>query len=194
VTTPPTDGNIVPKPAVRVDRATEAERSLIEGLARFYIYDFSDLEPADSNDFDFDARGDYGPLPHLDTYWREPDRHPLIIRLGDKVVGFALINGHSHQGGAAERNMGEFFVARKYRRHGVATEAVRLILEAYRGRWEVAVAQRNLAAQAFWPRAIASAPGVSELAQVEGDPRHWRGPIWCFRVVGGPSVPPNRQD
>jgi predicted acetyltransferase len=185
------DRDIAPRPDVRVDRAAAAERTLIEGLTRFYIYDFSELEPADSDAFDFSDHGDYDPLPYLEAYWREPGRHPLVIRLGEKVVGFALINGHSHQGGVVERNMAEFFVARKYRRHGVATGAVHQILATYPGQWEVAVAQRNLAARVFWPRAIASAPGVSALRQVEGDPLHWRGPIWCFHAVGGPTVPKN---
>jgi predicted acetyltransferase len=79
-----------------------------------------------------------------------------------------------------ERNMGEFFVLRKYRRRGVASEAVRQVLAAYPGRWEVAVVARNAAAQSFWPRAIAAAPNVSELERREGDGEHWRGPIWTF--------------
>ena len=39
-------------------------------------------------------------------------------------------------------------------------EAVRQILAAYPGRWETAVVERNLAAEAFWPKAIAAAPNV----------------------------------
>jgi predicted acetyltransferase len=164
---------------VRVAPAAAAERPLVEGLARFYIYDFSELEPAGSDALDFDAQGSLGPLPHMADYWRDPDRHPLLIRVGDKLAGFALINSHSHRGGQVERNMAEFFVARKFRRHGVASEAVRQVLALYPGRWEVAVAERNAAAKAFWPRAIAAA-GVTGLTEVAGDGRHWRGPIWCF--------------
>jgi predicted acetyltransferase len=103
-----------------------------------------------------------------------------LIRLKDKPVGFALLNTNSHRGGTIERNMGEFFVARKHRRRGLATEAIRQILVLYPGRWEVAVAERNLVAKAFWPRAIAAASNVSELIRLEGDREHWRGPIWSF--------------
>ncbi len=96
-------------------------------------------------------------------------------------MGFALLNQHSHRdGGHVDRNMAEFFVARKHRRHGVASEAVRLVLAAYPGRWEVAVVARNAHAQDFWPRAIAAAPNVSDLVRHEGDGEHWRGPIWGF--------------
>ena len=42
---------------VRVDTASKAERRLIEGLAQFYIYDFSVMEPPGSTDFAFEADG-----------------------------------------------------------------------------------------------------------------------------------------
>jgi predicted acetyltransferase len=79
--------------------------------------------------------------------------------------------------------MAEFFVARKHRRCGVATEAVRQVLRLYPGYWEVAVAERNLAARAFWPRALAAAPNICQLVRLDGDGEHWRGPIWSFRAV-----------
>jgi hypothetical protein len=101
-----------PRRTVRAARAMATEQPLIEGLARFYVYDFSEMEPADSDDLDFDANGAHGALPHLADYWIDPDRHPLVIRLGEKPAGFALINTFSHRGGAVERNMSEFFVAR----------------------------------------------------------------------------------
>lgn len=175
----------VEESAVRVERASVAERALIEGMSRFYIYDFSEMEPAGSDDMDFDQRGDFGVLPYLPEYWTESGRYALLIRLGEKPVGFALINTHSHRGGSIERNMGEFFVARKYRRRGVAAEAVGQILALYPGCWEVAVVERNIAAKAFWPRAIAAAPNVSDLVRLEGDGEHWRGPIWAFQASTG---------
>ena len=93
------------------------------------------------------------------------------------------MNTHSHRGGGVERNMGEFFIARKHRRAGAATRAVGQILADYPGRWEIAVVERNTTAKAFWPRAIASAPNVADLTRVEGDGDHWRGPIWCFAAA-----------
>ena len=83
------------------------------------------------------------PLPGLNLYWRNEGFHPLLIRVEEWLVGFALINMRSHYGESIEHNMAEFFVARKHRRRGVATEAVRQILARYPGRWEVAVAERN---------------------------------------------------
>jgi predicted acetyltransferase len=166
--------------AVRVTVAGASERTLIERLVQFYVYDFSEMEPADSARFSFDAQGLLAALPDFDDYWRVEGFYPLVIRVGARIAGFGLINTHSHRGGSVQRNMGEFFVARKYRRGGVGAEAVRLILSLYPGRWEVAVAERNAGAQAFWPRAIAAAGNVRDLQRVEGDGDHWRGPIWTF--------------
>ena len=171
--------------AISVRSASGSERPLIESLSQFYIYDFSEIEPPGSANLEFSAQGGYSPLPDLNLYWRNEGFHPLLIRVGEWLVGFALINTRSHHRESIEHNMAEFFVARKHRRRGVATEAVRQILARYPGDWEVAVAERNLAAKTFWPRAIAAAPNVDHLVRLEGDGEHWRGPIWSFRAADG---------
>jgi predicted acetyltransferase len=163
---------------VSVIPARASDRPLIAGLAQFYIYDFSDMQPVPEDDFDFEADGTFGPFPYFDEYWSDPSRVVLLILAGGKPAGFALLNTQSHFGGEVERNMGEFYIARKFRRAGVATEALHQILKAYPGHWEFAVMARNHAAQAFWPRALASAPNVSNLTRSEGDGNHWTGPIW----------------
>jgi len=165
---------------VEVAPAALADKPLIEGLFQFYAYDFSELEPPGSADFAFTADGRFAPYPYMDAYWSEPDRWPLVIRANGEAAGFALINTHSHHGGAVERNMGEFFVARKFRRAGVGGEALRQVLALHPGRWEVAIAERNLAAKAFWPRALQAIPAVRDLTETAGDGDHWRGPIWTF--------------
>jgi predicted acetyltransferase len=174
-------GPIADEETVSVRLASDSERTSIERLSQFYIYDFSEMEPPGSNAMEFGEQGSYSSLPEIDSYWRVEGFRPLLIRVKDRLAGFALINTRSRHSGRVEHNMAEFFVARKHRRRGVATEAVCQILARYPGHWEIAVAQRNLAARAFWPRAIGAAPNVSELVQLEGDGEHWRGPIWSFR-------------
>lgn len=168
------------RPKVEVRPATLADRYRIEGLMQFYIYDFSEMEPPGSADFEVGDNGLFDPYPDLDSYWCDADRDPLIIAVNGKVAGFALVNSHSHvDGGQVKRNMGEFFLARKHRGRGAADEAVRQIFERLPGHWEVAVARRNVRALAFWPRAIGAA-GARNIVKVEGDGVHWTGPIWCF--------------
>jgi predicted acetyltransferase len=167
---------------VTIAPASEAERPLIEAMFQYYVYDFSEMGSPDDDDFDLDADGTFGRYDHMDAYWREPARVPLLIRRGGKLAGFALINDHSHSGQPLDRNFGEFFVMRKYRRGGVASAAVREILTRYPGRWEAAIMQRNVAAQAFWPRAVAATPGVGDVTMLQGDGVEWTGPILRFTV------------
>ena len=165
---------------VSVTPAGAAERPLIEGLFQFYVYDFSELEPSGSSALSFNDAGLFDPYSHLPEYWTAPDRWPLLIRVDGQLAGFVLINTLSHRGGAVERNMAEFFVARKYRGDGVAAEALHQVFALHPGRWEVAVVARNARALAFWPRAIAAAPTVRDLERLERDDEHWKGPIWTF--------------
>jgi predicted acetyltransferase len=167
---------------VSVTPVRAGERGLVEGLFQFYAYDFSEFARPESRDFDFDDQGRLASYPHLDSYWSEADRWPLLIRVGGAAAGFALINTHSHRGGRVERNMAEFFVARRFRRRGVAMQAVHVILGMHPGEWEIAVSERNHPARAFWPRALAAAPNVSGLMTHEGDGERWSGPIHAFRA------------
>jgi len=174
-------GRVADEETVSVRLAGDSERTSIERLSQFYIYDFSEMEPAGSNETELGEHGAYPPLPVIDSYWRVEGYRALLIRVTDRLAGFALINTRSRHSGRVEHNMAEFFVTRKHRRRQVGTEAVRQVLARYPGHWEIAVAERNVAARAFWPRAIGAAPNVSELVQIEGDGAHWRGPIWSFR-------------
>lgn len=168
---------------ITVTTASSAERELLESLFQFYVHDFSEFAAPGSTAFEFDAAGRFAAYPHMASYWGDTGRWPLLIRVDERVAGFALVNTISHCGETIDRSMAEFFVARKYRRDGIASEAVRQVFEMHPGKWEVAVAMRNLPALAFWPKAIARAPTVSNIARREQNDENWRGPIWHFRAA-----------
>jgi hypothetical protein len=91
--------------AVSVRLAGSSERQLIENLSQFYIYDFSEMEPPGSGQVEFCDQGGYSGLPDLDSYWRVEGFRPLLIRVEEWLVGFALVNTHSYRGGSVEHNM-----------------------------------------------------------------------------------------
>jgi predicted acetyltransferase len=167
--------------SVSVSEASTSERRLIECLMQFYFYEFIWIEPSCSIHMECDDQDHYPPVADLDRYWRIEGFHPLLIRVEGRLAGFALINTHSRHGEKIELNMAEFFIAREHRGRGVATEAVRLILAQYPGRWEIAVTEHNVAVKTFWSRTLAATPNVDRLVRLEGDSKHWRGPIWSFR-------------
>ena len=165
---------------VTVRPAAAEDRPLIEGLMQFYVYDFSELEPAGSDRFDVGVDGRFEDYP-LDSYWRNEGYWPLLIEVGGKPAGFALVNRESHRGAVNDRHMGEFFVARKFRKGGVGTQALQQVFAMNPGVWEVAVVERNEAAKKFWEQAIRVCGGRDVVCH-QGDGVHWTGPIWVFRI------------
>jgi len=170
---------------VEVVSAGPEQRELIAGLFQFYVYDFSEFQPADSPDFELNDEARFEPYPYLNQYWADEACTPLLIKVGERVVGFALINAFAHSGGVVDHSMAEFFVLRKYRRGGVGAAAVGEILRRYPGRWEIAIAARNKPALAFWPRVVGALDCVRGLETLRMDGPLWRGPILRFVSTGG---------
>ncbi|MBX3481057.1 MAG: GNAT family N-acetyltransferase [Caulobacter sp.] len=167
---------------VAVRPAAPEDRPLIEGLMQFYTYDFSQFEAPGSDRFDVDEAGRFAPYP-LDPYWREDGHWPLLIEVDGKRAGFALINRDSHRGARNDRHMGEFFIARKFRGAGAGSAALKQIFALHPGQWEIAIAERNAPARAFWPKAIEAAGGRNLVCH-QGDGERWTGPILAFTVAG----------
>ena len=159
-------------------RGSAEERAALEQLVQFYVYDFAEfLAPERRAHLQDDGR--FPPLPHIDEYWTEPNRSVWFLRAHGALCGFALLNGHSHSGAPVDFNVGEYFVARPYRRTGLGTWAIVRLLNEHPGTWEISISARNRPAQAFWPRAIASAK-ISKLQTLQGDGVQWTGPILRF--------------
>lgn len=166
---------------ISVKAADRSERRLIENLIQFYVYELVWIEPPCSIHVKSDDQDRYPPFADLDRYWRIEGFRPMLIRVDERLAGFALINTHSRRGEKVKFNMADLFIAREYRGRGVATEAVRLVMEQYPGRWEIAVAEHNVAARMFWSRTLVVTANVNRVVRHEGDGERWRGPIWSFR-------------
>lgn len=166
--------------SVELVRASDAQREVVARLMQFYIYDFTELLAPEKIP-PLLEQGRFDDYPGLDAYWSDPDRAAWIIRADGDLAGFALINKHGHLGRPVDFNMAEFFVARPFRRRGVARAAFHRLLQLHPGQWELAIGAYNKPAQVFWPRAIEAAH-VSNVERLEGDGVAWTGPILRFRA------------
>jgi predicted acetyltransferase len=128
--------------SVEVHEATIRDKPAVRQLLELYGHDFSELNGAD-----VDEHGRYG-YRYLDAYWADPDRHPFLITVDGRLAGFALVRS------ASPHDMAEFFVMRKYRRGRVGAEAARAVFARFPGEWHVRQIAANVAATAFWRRAI----------------------------------------
>jgi predicted acetyltransferase len=157
-----------------------AGRPVLERLMQLYAYDFSELMAIDM--------GEDGLLPTsstLATCWAEPWRHPFLIRADERIAGFVVVDEQSRlTGDPAVVDMAEFFVLRRFRRHGVGRRAARLAFERYLRRWEVRETPTNTAATAFWRRVIADYTG-GRFSETVRDDERWRGPVQSFDVAQG---------
>jgi predicted acetyltransferase len=159
---------------IRLSAAAAGERPTLEALFELYAYDFSEILGFDVAD---DGRFQ---LPSLDPYWTDPRNHAFLIRADGKLAGFALVQGRSRlTGDEAVHDMAEFFVMRKYRRHGVGRQAAEFLFNRFRGRWEVRQKAENRAATAFWQRAIGEYTG-GRFEDIVLDDERWRGPVQRF--------------
>ncbi len=175
---------MTPSPAVTIEPAGPERKRAIANLIQLYVHDFSEHWRGGPGG-ELSEEGLFDPYPFLDSYWREPDRFPLLIRVDGRLAGFALVNRVGHLGRPLDRNMAEFFVARKHRRAGVGLAAAHLILERWPGVWEIGVARRNMAALAFWRRVVRDCPGRVGVEELDLATPAWDGAL--FRLETAPD-------
>ena len=167
-------------PKVDLEIASPRHEGALQSLFQLYTHDFSE-QWAGMPRGELDDQGRFPPYP-LASYWQDEGHIPLLLRADGHPAGFALINRSSHAGRPVERNMAEFFIVRKHRRGGVGTAAAHAIFDRYPGTWEAAVARKNVAALAFWRRAVASHPLVADLEEIDISTSAWNGPVLCYRI------------
>jgi predicted acetyltransferase len=172
------------RPTVRLEGATRAHEAVLQNLMQLYILDFSEFW-AGTPRGEVGEDGRFAGYPHLESYWLDDTRVPLLLRVEGHIAGFALLNRLGRLGTPLDRNMAEFFVLRKYRRGGVGTAAVDAIFKRYPGIWETAVVRKNVNALAFWQRVIRSHPRVSEVEEADLNTAAWNGPVLRYRVKSG---------
>ncbi len=132
---------------VELEPVAIGEKEVLRQLMELYQYDFSEIDGTDVN-----ALGRFG-YRWLDHYWTEPGRHPFFIRANGRLAGFALVRARDDDP-AVDREVAEFFVMRRYRRHGVGARAAELLWAFFGGAWSLNVLRRNPGAMAFWEKAV----------------------------------------
>lgn len=134
---------------VDVIKASIEQKPVLANLLELYAYDFTEF-----CDFDIGDNGFYG-YEHLPLYWIEPTRFPYLIYVDKKIAGFILVQrGSPISNDTMVWDIAEFFVMKKYKRHGVGTAAAVHIWQQFKGSWQVRVLVDNQIACSFWLQAI----------------------------------------
>ena len=175
--------------ALTISAAPPSERAIVARLLQLYQHDFSEFAGAGQSWGEVGGDGLFSYI-HLDCYWTEERRKPLLFRVGGKLAGFAFISGWSPSGDAVDWCMSEFFVMRKYRRCGIGRDAAHRIIGDHPGVWEIAIASYNLPAAAFWMNAV-SGLASHDIKELTGDGTRWAGPILRLIPKQHPSAGSN---
>jgi predicted acetyltransferase len=143
--------------SLRDSRSARDDRRWIEGVYRDYL---NDLAPAATGIFP--ALGEFGHREpdQLLSWFGDPSAQVLTILYGEEPVGFAMVRRRlPAAAGAAtlsEFSMAEFFVARRWRRRGIGSQAVRLLFDRFDGQWLITEHVRNSGAVKFWRGVVAA--------------------------------------
>jgi predicted acetyltransferase len=170
---------------IRVVPAARDQEPILANLLELYVHDFSEILPVELGP---DGRFGY---PHLSDYWTDPDHYPFLIKVDDKLAGFALVkkafalSRNAQIGGDSVWDMAEFFIVRTHRRHGVGIAAAHQAWRLFSGPRQVRVMHSNRPALHFWQRAIDTFAGHPvDPVSIERDGKTWAVFTFESRSVG----------
>ena len=165
-----------PSAYIQVIPATPDQASTLANLIELYAHDFSEFQHLELGE---DGRFGYNSLP---LYWREPGRHPFLVRVDGKLAGLVLVKqGSEISDDQSVWDMAEFFIVRGYRRRGIGTGIAHGVWRQFPGLWEVRVMESNHAAHRFWERAVSLFAGVaSPSVRVDRGGKRWH--VFSFPV------------
>jgi predicted acetyltransferase len=149
---------------VTVELAPIEQKSVLRNMLQAYIHDLSEFAG-----FDLDEHGLYG-YRYLDFYWVEEGRFPFLVRVDGQLAGFVFIRGEDLAANP-QYSVAEFFIMRKYRRHGVGEMVAGEVFGRFSGHWSLAVDLRNEAGLPFW-RKIVGRITNGQFTEQPGDSPH----------------------
>ena len=158
---------------IEIQEATLIDKPVLRNLLELCQHDYSEYDGED-----VDEHGLFG-YRWLDHYWTDAGRYPFFIRVDGRLAGFVLVRKVDSKDGRTIHSIAEFFVMRKYRRHGVGRLAARTIFDRFLGPWIVCQEDGNLPAQHFWRQVIGEYTG-GKFTDEHLDNDEWIGPCQTF--------------
>lgn len=155
----------------QVRAATPTDRLPIGRMLELYQHDLSDIWDQDLN-----SNGEYGYA--MDRYWDTQGCYPFVATAEGKYAGLALVDS-SVRVGTDGHWMDQFFILKKYRRHGAGRVLAKAVFAALPGRWEVGQMPENRAAQTFWRQVIGEYT-VGRFKEHELRTGWWQGIVQVF--------------
>ena len=167
---------------VTLHTAEPDQKPVLENLFQLYTHDFSDFW-AGREDGELEEDGRFADYLHLDSYWTEPERTPLLIRVEGYLAGFALINTlfALRLAGGLTRWRSSSSPASTAASAWAWPRRVKII--GHRpGQWEMAVARAQHRRPAVLASSVAAEVAGRQVEEIDRDNDLWNGPIVRCRV------------
>ncbi|ANW26825.1 acetyltransferase [Vibrio coralliilyticus] len=148
---------------VTLERIKQSERSTLENLFSYYVYDMSEFmgwTVPSHGKFTFNQQS-------LNPYWQRDDHTPYFIYVGDELAGFALIRAYPENKEILD--IEQFFVLRKFKGQGVGKRAFVNLSEKHKGNWQIRVLRQNKVALSFWKSAVERVVGEEYTCSLDLD-------------------------
>jgi predicted acetyltransferase len=137
----------MPPPNLVISKIGPESDVLLRNLFEHYCHDMSEW-------FEFDTGADGRYSYDTASVW-EKEYGAYLAKVGDSIAGFALIgSGGEWLGDIGAHDVHEFFIMRKFRRHGVGRSMATFLWNEHPGEWLVRVLEANAPAITFWRREI----------------------------------------
>jgi predicted acetyltransferase len=132
---------------LRFERVGPDADGILRNLYEHYVYDMSEwlaLDVRANGAFDY----------HVEPLW-QGDHAVYLARSNEALAGFGIVgSAEKWLGDPAVRDVKDFFIMRRYRRHGVGEALARHLFDGHRAAWLVRVFAGNLPALPFWRRIV----------------------------------------
>ena len=133
----------MPPPNLVISKIGPGSDVLLGNLFEHYCHDMSEWFELDTG---VDGRYSYDTA----SVW-EKGYDAYLAKVGGSIAGFALIgSGGEWLGDIGAHDVHEFFIMRKFRRHGVGRSMATFLWNEHPGEWLVRVLEANAPALTFW--------------------------------------------
>lgn len=149
---------------VSLARVTAADRRALEHFFVAFFYDLSEFDDQIVlNEYGlplWEPLGLPGPTTAEEcarvNWWIRDGCEVYLVRVDGTPAGFATVcrnTGHLPEG--VDQLLLDFYIAPKYRRHGVGRQVAHTLFDLHRGTWALFVLARNERARRFWEQLLA---------------------------------------
>jgi predicted acetyltransferase len=133
--------------------ASLADYSIIQNMARFYVYDMSEYMGQEQG-WEIPNDGLYECID-FKKYWENDQSFPFLIHYQNEWAGFVIVDKKGSDK-EVNFNMAQFFILRKFKNKGLGTWVATYCFDHFKGVWEVMVMPKNEGAYQFWQKTIAN--------------------------------------